>query len=101
MNPRSWHAFVTNREYNRCRMACSTPPVYWLTGIHRSTSPGSNGHVSSCGEQYRKKYQEESTNVSIVSVSRFAAPPQLGHVTLTNPSWRASGDSPPGWKSTS
>ena len=26
---------------------------------------------------YRKKYQEESTKVSMVSVSLFAAPPQL------------------------
>ena len=43
---------------------------------------GRNGPSSSPGEQYRKKYQDESTNVSIVSVSRSASPPHdgTGHV---------------------
>jgi len=35
--------------------------------------------VLSFAEGYRKKYQDESTKVSSVSVSRCAAPPQLGH----------------------
>src|SRR5947207_12472025 len=83
-NPMYCNAFVKNREYSRCRIACSTPPVYWSTGIHRSTICGSNGRASSLGEQYRKKYQDESTNVSIVSVSRFAEPPHRGHDTFTN-----------------
>ncbi len=39
--------------------------------------------------------------MSIVSVSRRAGPPHEGQATFTNPSWRASGDSPPGAKSTS
>src|ERR671934_21813 len=46
-------------------------------------------------------YQDESTKVSIVSGSRFAAPPHFGQRTFMNPGWRASGDSPWGWKSTS
>ncbi len=32
------------------------------------------------------KYHEESTNVSIVSVSRFAAAPHVGHVVRTKSS---------------
>ena len=47
-----------------------------------------------CGSQNRKKYQDESTNVSIVSVSRRAGPPQSGHVVLTNSGTCASGESP-------
>ena len=39
--------------------------------------------------------------MSIVSVSRLAGSPQIGQTVFTNPSWRASGDSPPGRKSTS
>src|SRR5436309_9922055 len=82
-------------------MACSTPPVYWSTGIHLATSAGSNGAEVSYGEQYRKKYQDESTNVSIVSVSRRAGLPHVGQATSTKPGCRASGDSPPRRKSTS
>ena len=42
------------------------------------------------------KYQEESTNVSIVSVSRRAAPPHEGQLTLTQSSAAASGERPRG-----
>jgi hypothetical protein len=45
------------------------------------------------GEQYRKKYQDESTNVSMVSVSRRASPPHVGHATFDQVGCRASGDS--------
>src|ERR1700675_3299887 len=82
-------------------IACSTPPVYWLTGIQRSTSSRRNGPSSSPGEQYRKRYHEESTNVSMVSVSRRASPLHVGQTTLDHEGCRANGDSPPGWKSTS
>ena len=44
-------------------------------------------------------YQEESTNVSIVSVSRLAAPPQAGQDTFTQSSAAASGDTPLGTRS--
>ena len=37
------------------------------------------------------KYQAESTNVSIVSVSRRAGPPQRGQLHFRNASQRASG----------
>ena len=82
-------------------MACSIPPVYWWTGIHRSTSSRWKAESSAHGEQYRRKYQDESTKVSMVSVSRFAGPPHLGHETLTNSLCFASGDTPDGVKSTS
>src|SRR5438477_2390799 len=98
--PRSYSTLVKNREYKRCRIACSIPPVYWSAGIHRSTASWSNA-LSGSSLQYRRKYQEESTNVSMVSVSRRAAPPHFGHVVFTNPSCFASGDSPCGEKSTS
>ena len=45
------------------------------------------------------KYQDESTKVSIVSVSRRAGPPQIGHVVLTQSSAEASGERPCGAKS--
>ena len=55
---------------------------------------GSNGNSLLCGSANRRKYHDESTNVSIVSVSRRAGPPHLGHLTLTNSGTCASGESP-------
>src|SRR5215470_10329689 len=46
------------------------------------------------GEGYRRKYHDEPAHCGIVSVSRFAGPPQLGHCVLTQSSIAASGDSP-------
>jgi len=46
------------------------------------------------GSQNRKKYHDESTNVSIVSVSRFAGPPHFQQVAFTNSGICASGESP-------
>ena len=43
------------------------------------------------GAVKRAKYQDESTNVSIVSVSRLAGLPQLGHGTSRQLGWRSSG----------
>src|ERR1700744_3047528 len=43
------------------------------------------------GSGNRMKYQEESTNVSIVSVSRLAGPLQLGHLQLTHSSILSKG----------
>ena len=37
------------------------------------------------------KYQDESTKVSMVSVSRRAAPPHCGHFTCFQVGWRSSG----------
>jgi hypothetical protein len=42
------------------------------------------------------KYQEESTKVSIVSVSRRASAPHEGHGTRTQSSAAASGERPRG-----
>ena len=53
--------------------------------------PGRPGPRWCRGEQNRRKYQEESTKVSIVSVSRRAGPPQRGQVVFTNPGTSASG----------
>src|SRR5439155_15627977 len=50
--------------------------------------------LSYFGSTYRYMYHDESTNVSIVSVSRRAGPPHFGQVTFTNSGVDASGDSP-------
>src|SRR6478609_9335764 len=97
--PRSWMTLVKKRAYSRCRMACSTPPTYWPTGIQSLILAGSNGPSVYCGETKRRKYQDESTKVSMVSVSRLAGPWQLGHSTLTQASAAASGDVPFGDRS--
>ncbi len=75
-------------------MACSTPPIYWSTGIHRATASCSKGNVRFFGSVKRRKYQEESTNVSIVSVSRTAGSWQTGQVVLVNASFSRKGDPP-------
>ena len=71
------------------------------TGSHRSTASLEKASRSLWGEVYRRKYQAESTNVSMVSVSRLAGPPHRGQVTFTNDSSLARGDIPCGEKSTS
>jgi hypothetical protein len=50
--------------------------------------------VTSSGQTKRAKYHDDSTNVSMVSVSRLASPPQRGHFARTNDSLLASGDPP-------
>src|ERR1700678_1499930 len=82
-------------------MACSMPPMYWPTGIQRSAASLSTGASVSQGSQKRRKYQDESTNVSIVSVSRSAGLPQIGHVVHRNAGSKRKGDSPVGKNSTS
>src|SRR2546423_5512859 len=81
--------------------ARSRPPMYWSTDIQRAATSGSNGWSGDHGSQKRRKYQDESTKVSMVSVSRSAGPPQAGHVVWRNPSWCFRGDSPVGRNSTS
>src|SRR6266404_2978266 len=70
------------------------PPIYWSTGSQASTICRSVGAVLIQGSVKRAKYQDESTKVSIVSVSRRAGPPHLGQVVFTNSGVAASGDSP-------
>ena len=57
--------------------------------------------VSQRGLQNRSKYHEDSTKVSIVSVSRRASPPQRGQGTRTNFSSAGSGERPPSSRSAS
>src|SRR5258707_15299978 len=79
--PVAFIARVKKRLYNRCKIACSTPPIYWSTGIIRFTTEGVVGAFSFHGSVKRAKYHEESTKVSMVSVSRCALPPHCGQVT--------------------
>src|SRR5258707_13872005 len=69
------------RLYNRCKIACSTPPIYLSTGIIRVTTEGLVGAFSFHGSVKRAKYHEESTKVSMVSVSRLARRPHCGQGT--------------------
>ena len=39
-------AFTKKRAYIRCRIACSTPPMYWSTGAQRARISGSHGASS-------------------------------------------------------
>src|SRR5215203_1769965 len=100
-SPRSNRTFTTKRAYKRCRIACSTPPMYWSTGSHLSASAESNAFESSWADRKRRKYHDESTNVSSVSVSRRAEPPQRGHVVSRNVFEVVRGESPDGRNSMS
>ena len=82
-------------------MACSIPPMYWSTGMKCCAASGAKGCSVFHGSQKRRKYHDESTNVSMVSVSRRAGPPQIGQVVWRKPSCKASGDCPVGRNSTS
>src|SRR6185437_15743549 len=67
------------------------PPMYWSTGIHLLATAGVVGDCSFHGSVKRMKYQDESTKVSMVSVSRRAQPLQLGHLTRFQLVARSSG----------
>ena len=66
------------------------PPIYWSTGSQASTAALVTGS-SARGEQNRAKYQELSTKVSQVSVSRRAGLPQDGQATCFQLGWWSSG----------
>src|SRR5437868_8267902 len=78
--PHSFSARMKKREYSRCKTPCSTPPIYWSTGIQYSAAARSKA-TGARAEQNRRKYQDDSKNVSNVSVSRSAGPRQRGQVT--------------------
>src|SRR5690606_27148364 len=69
------------------------PPMYWSTGIQYAAR--SSTMVFASGQAKRRKYQDESTNVSMVSVSRPASAPRFGHFTFMNPGVLLSGLSEP------
>src|SRR6202007_70730 len=69
----------------------SMPPMYWSTGIQSLATRMSVGADAIHGSVKRAKYQEESTNVSIVSVSRVAGLPHRGQATFFQVGWRSSG----------
>ena len=79
----------------RCRRCTGRPAS---SARRRCRRPGRR---SSHGSQKRRKYQDESTNVSMVSVSRSARWPQRGHVVHRNAASLRNGDSPVGRNSTS
>src|SRR3989344_3216616 len=70
------------------------PPLYQSTGVQYFKFFSLANALLLCGSAYLKKYQELPAHCGIVSVSRLADPPHLGHLTLTQFSNLASGDSP-------
>ena len=44
-------ALVKKRAYIRCRIACSTPPMYWSTGIQWSAAARSQAASSLRGSR--------------------------------------------------
>ena len=67
------------------------PPIYWSTGIQRSATLVSVGAAAIHGSVKRTKYQDESTKVSMVSVSRRAGAPHFGQATCFQVGCRSSG----------
>ncbi len=67
------------------------PPIYWSTGIQRLATFGVVGASAFQGSVKRMKYQDESTKVSMVSVSRRAGPEHFGHLTCFQVGWWSSG----------
>ena len=74
-------------------MACSTPPIYWLIGNQSLIISLSNGKFLLFESRNLRKYQDESTKVSIVSVSLILSIPQVGQGVLTNSLLLANGES--------
>src|SRR5450759_5339514 len=68
--------------------------MYWFIGAQRAAIEGSNGRAAFFGSRYRMKYHDESTNVSMVSVSRRPGPPQRGQAARRNASTFSSGFPP-------
>src|SRR5213593_1943591 len=66
------------------------PPMYWSTAIQYLARSSTMLFFWS-GQAKRMKYQDESTKVSMVSVSRLAALPHFGHLQFTNDGVLASG----------
>ena len=99
--PRSKSTFWKKREYSKCKVVCSEPPKYWLIGIQIFCFSFEENSVSFWESRYRKKYQDESTNVSIVSTSGVQPSPKTFSVLSFNSLDLASGASPVGLKSTS
>src|SRR5579862_9927544 len=64
--------------------------MYWSTGIQYSAAARSNA-TGARAEQKRRKYHDDSKNVSNVSVSRVALPPHVGQLTCFQVGWRSSG----------
>src|SRR6185436_19914195 len=91
--PISRRNMVKKREYKRCRIACSTPPTYMSTGTHSLPFSVMSASLA-CGDGYLRKYHDEPAHWGIVSVSRFAGPPQLGQRVFTQSWMAANGDSP-------
>src|SRR5215467_4493454 len=54
----SCSTLTKNREYSRCRMACSTPPTYKFTGAQRRTASTSNGPCSNEGAQVGQQHRQ-------------------------------------------
>ena len=66
-------------------LPCSLPPTYRSTGIYLLAFSGSQGNEVFLESKYRRKYQDESRKVSMVSVSLVASPPHLAKYKIFIP----------------
>src|SRR3989344_5399049 len=70
------------------------PPLYQFTGVQYFKFFAPAKALEFLGSVYRRKYQELPAQLGMVSVSLFAWPLHLGHLTLTQDFMPASGLSP-------
>ena len=70
------------------------PPLYQSTWPQYFNASGEASALSLWGSMYRRKYQEDPAHWGMVSVSRWAGPPQQGQVVFTQSVMAARGDSP-------
>ena len=82
-----------NLAYSRCMTACSLRRCRGLRDLVIHSSPG-KALVCVVGAGVLKKYHDEHTNVSMVSVSRLAALLHTGQVVFRNSSCLAKGEGP-------
>ena len=83
-----------NLAYNKCLAVCSIPPLYQSTLFQYFIASIPAKLSLLWASIYLKKYHEDPAHCGIVSVSRFASLPHLGHLQLTNSSILARGLSP-------
>src|SRR3546814_5115573 len=82
--------FSSRRRHTRCALVTGVQTCALPICSQRAITAGSNG-LSAGALAKRRKYHEESTKVSSVSVSRNASPPHDGQLVCFHVGCRTSG----------
>src|SRR3546814_16945610 len=82
--------FSSRRRHTRCALVTGVQTCALPICSQRAITAGSNG-LSAGALAKRRKYHEESTKVSSVSVSRNASPPHDGQLVCFHVGCRSSG----------